>query len=436
MSLLIALFIPAAMATLNPQETRGMQTISPAGSTEICVISKKYPGGLYSSRDAKVESKLCGLGTVSPAAICPKMTSTNPGVEFYSIPEGMDPATVEAKSCDIEGVKKIAKYKGSTSCSYTPSLLAYYHFSRILGNVAQVPVSVVRTLDVRRHLSVAQKGAKVLRGNERMTLLYQNWEFLSKQLSNPVRSARRDAMFTDDLKQSYGALQENPKHEEKYSEMFFPGRDESYTRADAFRDRSPIYKLLSDRRPLRNLVGNSWDLRNAQTLLQMKDVSEMILLDTMLNQQDRFGNIHYTKNYYYLDSSQGGTRILNKHEMDEAEIRSSGALVLKTMMLKDNDCGIIKPNMAKKAGLLQRISHLSPETYRRLLALNRDLQSPEAREFFLKETLMTPNDFHEVKENVMSVASALQGACRQGRLLLDLDLEVHFANSPTQQLCD
>lgn len=168
----------------------------------------------------------------------------------------------------------------------------------------------------------------------------------------------------------------------------------------------------------------------------MKDVSEMIILDTILNQKDRFGNIHYVKRHFYLDSSQGNLQVLSKKEMDEAEVRSTGALLLKTMMLKDNDCGIIKENMAKKAGLLRGISHLNPETYRRLIALSRDIQTSGVREFFIKETLMTSDDFHSVKENLTSVANSLQEACRQGKLLLDLDLTAHFAKTPIEQVCD
>lgn len=326
MSFLISLFIPVAMATMNANETRGAQTVSIAGSAEICVIPQKFPGAEYSSRDFKIESKLCGLGSSTLTAICPKMTSTNPGSEFFAVPEGVDPASVEAKNCEVEGVKKVAKYKVSTSCSYAPSLLTYYHLSRILGDVAQVPPSVVRTLDVGRHLSLAQKGANMFRGNPKMTLLYQNFDFLAKQLSNPARSGRRDVLFTDDLKHSYGALQENPKGEEKYSELFFAGsRDDTYTRADAFRDKSPTYRLLSDRRPLSILLTTRWEEKSVQTLLQMKDVSEMIILDTILNQKDRFGNIHYVKRHFYLDSSQGNLQVLSKKEMDEPEVRSTGA---------------------------------------------------------------------------------------------------------------
>ena len=36
-------------------------------------------------------------------------------------------------------------------------------------------------------------------------------------------------------------------------------------------------------------------------MIYMQDASEMILLDTLLNQQDRFGNIHFEFESYLYD---------------------------------------------------------------------------------------------------------------------------------------
>ena len=70
-------------------------------------------------------------------------------------PKGVALDAFIAGQCKPDG-KTEAKYKLSTSCSYTPSLLAYYHLSRVLGNIVNVPVAVVRTLDLDRHKAVAQ----------------------------------------------------------------------------------------------------------------------------------------------------------------------------------------------------------------------------------------------------------------------------------------
>lgn len=432
----LALMLPAALATMNPSTPRGEQIIPMANAkSEICVIPEKYPGADYSERDLKMEQKLCSYDNTFQVAMCAKLVSTNPAVEFFSIPEGMSAAQVEQKRCEVEGAKKLAKYKGSISCSYTPSLLAYYHVSRILGNVVQVPPVVLRTFDLNTHQKIASKANAVLAGNTRLDLLRQIWAGVSRHVKAPAKSSKKHELFTDDLKQSYGALQENPRKEEKYSEMFFGARG-SETRADAFRARSPVYRLLADRRPLRSLVNNRWEAKSVQIVQQMKEVADMIVLDTMLNQQDRFGNVHYTTAYYFLDSAKGGMKVESKSKMDEADARSKNAVLIKEMMLKDNDCGVAKENLAKKARLLEGLSHISPMTYSRVLKLNRDLQQKEARDYFMKETMMTASDIQNIAKNLQEISTSLQNACRNGRLQLDLDLDGHFANTPLQQNCE
>ena len=152
LSNLLMLFVPLTMAALNTSTPRGEQIIkipvANSSQAEICVIPKKYPNAVYSGKDLQREQELCGLVAVQPVALCPKLKSTNPAVEFFSLPEGASASQIESKMCSNEASKKLAKYKGSISCSYTPSLLAYYHISRILGNVVQVPPVVIRTMNL------------------------------------------------------------------------------------------------------------------------------------------------------------------------------------------------------------------------------------------------------------------------------------------------
>lgn len=443
---LLVLLAPMAMATFDPGTSRGEQVvqipIANSNRAEICVIPKKYPQAVYSAKDLKSEQELCSLAGVEPAGLCPKLVSTNPAVEFFSVPESMTPAQLEARTCFVpkqddpkdNQAKKMAKYKGSISCSYTPSLLAYYHISRILGDVTQVPPVVIRTMDLEKHKKVADKAVAAL-ANSKQDLLKQIWAGVVSHLRAGKASSKKDALFTNDFTQTYGALQENPRKEEKYSEMFFSASGGG-TRADAFRDRSPIYALLKNKRPARELVGNQWTKENVQKVMQMKDVADMIVLDTLLNQQDRFGNVHYTVGYMYLESGDGGMQVKRKNKMDEQQIRATGAVPVKMMMLKDNDCGVAKDNVAKKAGLLQGLSHMSSTTYAGLLRLQAEMATQEStRNFFMNETLMTGGDYSSVKQNLNEVVQTLQKACREGRLQLDLDLDTHFANRASNASC-
>ena len=106
---------------------------------------------------------------------------------------------------------------------------------------------------------------------------------------------------------------------------------------------------------------------------------------------------------------------------------------VKTLLLKDNDCGVSKTNVARQAGLIDRVAHIDPDTYRRLLQFDASADSPTTREFFLQELLFTPADYTSVRNNLKQVVSKLHQGCAQGRVKLDLDLEAHFSGQPLKQ---
>src|SRR5262249_49505360 len=157
------------------------------------------------------------------------------------LPQGATPNQVEAARCKTAGAKMVAKYKLSTSCSYTPSILGYYHVSRMLGGIADVPPAVLRTFDLQNHIAL---GRTALAQTASGTLIHQTWAGLMAQLTAGTNSNRRDFLFTDDFAQSYGALSENPKKEDFYKE-FFNGGATSVARARNFRDTNPIVGMLS-----------------------------------------------------------------------------------------------------------------------------------------------------------------------------------------------
>src|SRR6185312_10481683 len=105
--------------------------------------------------DAEREAQLCSYEISQNVAVCGKTNSTNPGLIFYELAQGQQARDVERANC--KDAKALAKYKLSTSCSYAPSLLAYYHVSRYLGNILQVPPSVVRTVDLTTHKDLGRR---------------------------------------------------------------------------------------------------------------------------------------------------------------------------------------------------------------------------------------------------------------------------------------
>jgi hypothetical protein len=373
-------------------------------------------------------------------AICPKEISTNPGIEWFEVPAGVSIAQAEQNRCFIANpkdrtdnlLKKLAKYKLSTSCSYTPSILAYYHVSRILGGVGRVPPAVIRTFDLERHQDIAEIGIdEAIRKFGSGAVIVKTWKSLASQLAAGASSSKRDALFTDAFDQSYGALQVNPRKEVKYSAMFNEAR-RGGTRADAFRDYNQVFQLVKSSRPISSLVRRSFTAANVQTVQQMKDSSDLAVIDTLLSQEDRFGNIHAENRYAYIDpadvGSDGFAKVKFKSKMTAQEIAARNAVPVKQMLLKDNDCGVSRTNRAADAGLLDVVAHMDPKTYQGVLYFDSIADDPAVVKSFKTGMMFTSSDFQTMRTNLRRAAASLRARCRSGALKLDLDLDVVFSS--------
>jgi len=399
-------------------ESKVEHPVPNAASPEVCVVPKHFALGKYAGKDVERETGLCALDIGVNVAACPKLNSTNPGVLFDVPPKGVTLDAFIAGRCKPDG-KTEAKYKLSTSCSYAPSLLAYYHMSRVLGHIVNVPVAVVRTLDLDRHKAITQQALHSLKPGE---LIFQTWAHLNSLLQQ--RSS--DLVFVDGFKQTYGALQKNPKGEEKYKEFF---NGSGAAGPAAFRDKNPIYKSLTN-----PTLAASRTLSQAslQQMVQFKDAGEFILLDTILGQQDRFGNIHSELAYYYPAQNQAGEFKL-KSENDRKDVPAEAqakVMEIKEMLLKDNDCGVVKDPLVKQAKLLDRVAHMDPSTYANLMAFAKVAEAPETKDLFIHGMLFTENDYAKVMANLREAVALLKDRCTKGQLKLDLDLDLYFSGKP------
>ena len=225
----------------------------------------------------------------------------------------------------------------------------------------------------------------------------------------------------------------NPTGESFYTE-FFNGGANNVARAINFRDRNPTVALLARNNDISTLVGRTFTAENVQAMVRLRDAADLIIIDTMMNQQDRFGNIHYRQTYYYLDRADpnpdGSPKVKSASTLTPAQIGQLGAVQVKTLLLKDNDCGVSKTNVARQAGLIDRVAHIDPDTYRHILQFDATADSPQTRDFFLQELVFTSNDYASVRRNLKEVATKLHQGCTQGRLKLDLDLQAHFSGQP------
>jgi len=433
----------SAQATLTPTIERGDKNIyftSPRGVQEVCVIPKHYDNAKYSKKDLKTEQELCSYSFyklseaekntgLNEAAICAKLNSTNPGINIFETSDELTKEYLEGNGCKDKESKKIGKYKNSTSCSYTPSIIGYYHVSRILGGIGRVPPAVLRSMDIKTHLKIASDGTSKTKSGD---LINQTWSSLKNFLSAGLNGTKKDVLLTDDGEQSYGAFTTNPKKEEFYGEFFTKGPD----RAIAFRENNSIFKLVKKQQPLNTFVGSDWNQQNVQTLMQMNDMTEFILLDHLLDQQDRFGNIAYQYKYAYLKHDTEDTADidfeidgLKKEDYDKDKskglvVADKTPLLVKSMILKDNDCGVSKTNVVKQAQLLKHIAHMNPKTYQKLLEFQKSIL--ENKKFFTSNLMFTNTDYNELVANVNDAVHILKTNCNSGALRLDLNIKKYL----------
>lgn len=414
------------------------------GQQEVCVVPKRWPGGgYYLGNDGEKENTLCSYDFYSNIGVCPKYNSTNPGVLLVKPNDKYNKAAIDASNCNVKAmdVKTEAKFKQSISCSNTSSILAYYQLSRQLGNVGRVPVAVIRTMDFGYHAQLTQKALKHLAGSS--DAIADTWS----QYQDVHRHPGNYPQVVDSSRsQIYGALSDNPSNEEIYTEISGVGSYNS--RYQRFLQQKPFLRVATAQ-SVRDMLGTGDFVKVVQTVTQMKDVSDMILLDTLLNQQDRIGNIHYKFFWYALDTQnprqinriKSGAKWKNGKvdipKDETAAMSGRTAVLVKEMLLKDNDCGVSKDNMMRKISALEKVRHMSYLTYQQFLGLEHSLSQPSTRNYFLTEMLFSAKNYESLVDNAAKAKSVLKSRCAAGQLKFDVDLSDYVPGAaPMSHPCD
>ncbi len=409
---------------------------SPQGKKEICVISTKLFSDKYSKKDLKEEQELCAIDFYTTHGLCPKENSTNPGVLITEIEEGQTREQTQQACIQHKDYSKVAKFKNSISCSYTPSLLAYYHFSKIL-EMGRVPPVVLRTMETETHQDLITQAKRFL-AKQTGELIYKTWSMFDNE-----HKTKSNANLFDSTQQFvWGALTDNPKKESKYTEL---NRSKGYeTRYTDFAA-NPLFLRTTQELPIQKLIDASKPKEAIQSVVQMKDIAEMVILDTLFNQQDRIGNIHFkfvwyklvqnpeTKEYSVEQKKSKAEVAANKVSViipeNEKHYESEGYFLIKELLLKDNDCGVAKQNMMKDLNLVTKLRHMSRSSYQSLLAFNEKATTPEVIDWMKSTLQMTEQDIgikanpKGFLNNLKYVVTSLQANCKSGALKLDVDLK-------------
>ena len=428
--------------SLQREAERGAKTLAlkvPGNRPdEIAVIPRHLPFGNYrgkaGAKDVADEEKLAGFDfyKTGPAesgviATLPKRTSTSAAVDIFEIPAATTrPAELTASYCS--GVEKsgkcVAKFKQTDNqftTTSTASILGYYHVSRALGDICEIKTSVLRTMDIAQHKKIVRLASEMgVRGT-----IAKSWKLFDKYYADPKSSSVASSLFTSDFTQIYGALLENTTGEENYADWLNAGANLSSTRA---------FKNMSDSRPAAAVVGaKAFSQGNVQTLVAMRDMSEMILLDYLLAQSDRLtgGNISDYRFIYYLD----GGKVKSTKASKAKDIPAGAAQVtVKKLTLKDTDAGQLNSNVFEKKGYLTKIRHLHPETYDSLQKLAKKWSADSTvKEFFHRECTFSNSQLARFEKYLLNAAATLRSLKESGALHLDLDLDDFFQGTPPDQ---
>ena len=141
------------------------------------------------------------------------------------------------------------------------------------------------------------------------------------------------------------------------------------------------------------------------------------------------GNVHSKDAFYYYDAKKpdanGNPVLRSEHKMKDDKVAKVGAVKVRKMLLKDNDCGVSRSNLDKDNGLLQKVAHVDPNTYQRVLKLNSIIDAQKS--YFLQVLNFTENDFKSVRGNLSDIAKYLHDGCVSGKVKVDLDLQTYFS---------
>jgi len=419
-------------------------------SGDWCIIPEKYDHKFYSDKDLKIESSLCDIDLENMSSnfgVCGKIVNTNPSFDIFNFNQQMDRKSFEKNECYIHSqatqleTKKIAKLKQTITCSYTPSILAYYHISRFLGDIGNVPVAVLRTAP-KHYLN--QKANDTIRflNTKPKSIIHLTWPTLVKAL-NDTNSKRNKYLMTSDARFSFGALVSNPTSERYWAEYAHHAQGDQLLRASEFKKTS-LYQMLIEQQPINKIISREYSQSNLQKLYELADFSDMIILDTILKQEDRYNNIAYE-----IDTYRANVLPLKKvSKKEQKEILDQNLQVdlwqIKRLVLKDNDCGlaseddIARTNINVKSKISLELAHMKETTYKALLKLALELNQKDRKlELFLKEnTLMTEKDFTTFKKTTLDYSKFLYDRCLSGVLKLDISPEKFWDKPHTKWSCE
>lgn len=489
--ILIGLSIGTLSAQAQQVEKQLFTTTSPNGLQESCVI-QRLPGVNYKKSDEENEQQYCSIDLYNGRyAICAKTWSTSPGSIIFDVSQtGLSMSQAE-DSCrnlnwdkhkntqPIQGADKIAKFKNTmnddgTSGTYSQSSLVYYHVSRYLETLIDVPTAVYRTIDKDQHLNrvslrAASQGATTSR-------IKAGWNSLIRAEKNPTTYKQTDELFTEDRRQIYGILLRGKG--QRYGAEFNGVQSKWGLQQNIeFTETAPFLALrsagninsaiaeglkqASKTSKMRQEMGSQ--VSDVQMMFWMIDITEITLLDYIFSQQDRIGNIDYRWYWVYvknddlkdkrekgLENSRGDDLARNRVDFSAVappeKIAEYQPVLIQKTQVNDNDAGTRKyfnedtkkilntpyVNFTAKAKMLEKINHYPARLYSRFVQLNNDIQSGGMVYQWMAEIGMKSSYLKSTQYFSAQALKILKEKCESGELIFDLDAKEFLLTGTTQ----
>jgi len=457
--------IAMALATSASQASQGVNGtvthfLSPAGVPEECVALDPIPGGSYSEQDRDDERSFCTIDLHVPSvALCPKTWSTSAGTLVYDISSGTyanDPTRFEREVCPHggsarkEAAQELAKYKQTintpdSSATFSTASLLYYHLARHFDTTVNVPVAVYRSMDKDAHLArVTELGLRLTADKSSLKMIHAGWTALDEAERNPDSYRPTDELFTADRKKIFGILILTGG--ERYNAEINGTRESGWGSGQNrdFQHTAP-YLALQSSKPLAEAIREGVEeakmnprlardmgpeILDEQMVFWMQELTEITLFDFIFSQQDRIGNIDYRLAWYWLEDGQ--LRSLSAHGKEPPE-QSAGysPILLKRTWINDNDAGgrAVYVDFAEKTEMLEKIRHYSDDTYRRLLALDRDFSEAGPLYAYFRDTFgLSQRQLGLIVRHTAHATAILRETCRAGELRFDLDPEAFLVD--------
>ena len=423
---------------------------SPNGLVEQCIEIDPLPGAHYSKKDLETQSAYCAID-FSRVALCPKLWSTSPGTVVLDIDAsayGGDYTAFEKQHCAAghhardAALGKLASFKISvnqpdTSATYAPSSWIYYHLSRYFDTGVHVPVAVYRSYDREQHLGrVVKPALSIIQGRHGLKMLGAGWKFLEKVESGQDMGNAGKAVLTDENRQVFGVLLDNQG--DRYGVDFNGTRESGWGMGQNYDfQQTPPYLALRSSLPVPEAIEEgihkartdptlakkvSPDLAPAQVAFWMNDLLEITLLDYILGQQDRIGNIDYQWRWFWLKN--GKVHSQHAHGTDiPAKLSDHNPLRLRRSAINDNDAGVRRgyANFAMKTGMLDGLKHYNASLYERLAKLARDFQeNGPVYQWFTNSSGLSNREIESIRDRTVKAFAIIQAECQSGQLKLDL----------------